>query len=302
MVVRRAIAQLEEYAFRAGSRRVAAQADWVAMDDPDLRGLRKTNSFALWSSHHLPHSSPQNLSERKTDVKRFTVRVVRDGARAFAVSWRRRASQTCPDATEVARWWRFEAKVWSALGQASREHLSWQERLQWLGILEEWMELVETDEELDFSHEARGVGAADSMSKGLFDALAELAGDPGSNGSGPDAASVLAWADRRASEVRAAHENGEERADESGDLRVETEHEEALRAAKLWTRLAEALEVELASTGSAITEDDDDEEKKRKEEEIERELQARMATVRVELPTNRRFAQRRSNGRWRLRR
>jgi tetratricopeptide (TPR) repeat protein len=302
MVVRRAIAQLEEYAFRAGSRRIAAQADWVAMDDPDLHGLRKTNSFALWSSHHLPHSSPQNPSERKTDVKRFTVRVVRDGARAFADSWRRRASQAYPDAAEVARWWHFEARVWSALGRASREHLSWQERLEWLGILEEWMGLAENEQELDFSHEARGAGAADSMSKGLFDALAELAGEPGSNGSGPDEASVLAWADRRAREVRAAHEDGEERADESGELRVETEHEEAIRAAKLWTRLAEALEVELATTGGEDSEEEDEEEKRRKEEEVERELQARLECVRGELPSARRFAQRRSNGRWRRRR
>ncbi|HVQ58412.1 MAG TPA: hypothetical protein VMS60_05830 [Solirubrobacterales bacterium] len=285
-ITRQAISLLEEYAHHAGSQRVAAQADWVAIDDADLRGIRGEDEFKLWASHHLPRTLPKGLSSRKADVKRFTLRVMHEGAEVFAAAWRVRASQTCPDASEVARWWRFEAKVWSALGKASREHLSWQERLVWLGLLEEWLGSAEVKRELDFSHEARGTGAADSMSEGLFDALAELAGDPGSNGSGPDRASVLAWADRRARQVRAARENGEDRADESGELRVERERAEALRAAKLWTRLAEALEVELDGSCEA----DSDE-----------QLRKRMETVRVEL-SSRPSQEPRSNGRWRLRR
>jgi len=267
-IVRQAIALLEKYAHRAGSQRIASQADWVVIDDADLGGLRDKDEFKLWASHHLPRTLPKGLSSRKADVKRFTLRVMHEGAEVFAAAWRIRASQARPDANEVASWWRFEERIWSALGKASREHLSWQARLDWLGLLEEWIESAAFECDLDFSHEARGASAADSMSEGLFDALAELAGKPGSNGSAPAENSVLAWADARSQEVRAAHENGEDRADQRGELRLETERAEALRAHKVWARLAEALEVELDDS---------------REGDSDEELQARMESVRIEL-------------------
>jgi tetratricopeptide (TPR) repeat protein len=249
-VARAAILELEEYAYRAGSARVAAQADWVAIDDPDLSGLRRTPEFALWASHHLPLEIPRGKASRRADVKRFTIRVVHQGARAFAASWRQRAGEVEPTAAELVAWWRTEAEVWQALGNACREHLSWKERLKWLQTLQTWLRETEKEDAVDFSYETRGA-AANTMSENLFEELAALAGvgvsANGSDGDNdPDCTCALPWVDQRANQVRDAHEVGEERADSEGILRLKEEREEALRAARAWTRLAEILELQLA--------------------------------------------------------
>jgi hypothetical protein len=267
----RAIEQLEEYAFRAGSDRVAAQADWVAIDDPDLSGLRDTPEFTLWAGHHLPLAIPKGRASRRADVKRFTIRVVYQGACAFAASWRERAAGTEPTATELVGWWQTEAEVWEVLGNACREHLSWQERLKWLQTLQGWLRETHRDGEVNFSYEARGA-AADSMSQNLFEELAALAGGAASTndsagGEEAEAPCALAWIGQRVGHVRSAHEVGEERADAEGTLREEMEHEEALRAHRAWARLAEILKLEL--TGAC--EGDSDE-----------ALRGRMARVRTE--------------------
>jgi hypothetical protein len=249
-VTRRAIDQLEEYAFRAGSDRVAAQADWVTIDDPDLGGLRESRDFKLWASHHLPRALPRGLPSRKTDVKRFTIRLVRDGARVFAASWRERARMTNPSAAEIVKWWRFEDEAWNGLEHACREHLSWQERLKWLRTLEGWLLASGWSDDIDFSHEARGTAAVDSMSERLFEELSALASASASgNGAaanGADVRTLLDWVAERTQHVREAHEDGEENASGAGTLRASAERNEALRAAKVWTRLSEVLEVELA--------------------------------------------------------
>ncbi len=268
-VIARAIAQLEEYAYRAGSPRVAAQADWVAIDDPDFGGLRETHQFELWASHHLPLEIPKGQASRRADVKRFTVRVVHQGARAFATTWRQRAAAAEPAAPQLVEWWRREAEVWSVLGNACREHLSWEERLKWLQTLEDWLEETEQEDAVEFGYEARGA-AANSMSETLFEELAALTG-ASRNGSPPavgaDIPCALAWVNNRVEHVRRAYEAGEERADAEGMLLWENEHEEALRAARAWMRLAEILELEL--TGAC-------------KEDSEEELRERMARVRAE--------------------
>ena len=248
-IARRAILLLEEYAFRAGSARVAAQADWVAIDDPDLSGLRLTPQYELWARHHLPLEVPKGQTSRRADVKRFTIRVVHQGARAFAATWRQRATNGRPPAPKLVRWWGAEAEVWEALGNACREHLSWTQRLKWLRTLQDWLREAEREGEVDFSYEARGA-AANSMSEELFNELAGLVGTAGANGTAAeqtgDEPSALAWVEDRVECVRGAYEAGEERAGARGVLRERLEREEALRAARAWTRLAEILELELS--------------------------------------------------------
>jgi hypothetical protein len=282
-VVERAIAQLEEYAFRAGSDRVAAQADWVALDDPDLSGLRDRSELQLWASHHLPRRLPKEATSRKADVKRFTVRIAHEGALAFAASWRKRAEEAEPEAAEIAEWWRVETQIWKELGNTWREHLSWQQRLQWLKTLQEWLRASETRDKVDFSYEARGA-AADAMSRALFDELAGLASDGASSERTPAPRSsprdVLTWVGARAEHARVAHEAGENQADRSGALRAKVERREALRAVRVWTRLAEALELELERP----CEGDSDEELRKRDEE----LRARMDLIRAELPARNR--------------
>jgi len=258
-----AIEELEEYAYLAGSSRVAAQADWVAFDDPDLSGLRGQSIFRLWASHHLPRSFSPGEAVRKADVKRFTVRVMCEGACLFAVTWRERAAAPRPPAREVVEWWQAEAEIWRALGRACREHLSWEERLRWLRSLSARVDAGARAKGLNFSHEARAV--SDAMSESLLPELAALAGQsPNGNGG----KQVLVWVAGRTRYVRDAHEAGEERADSHGTLREKRERKEALRAARVWTRLVELLEEEL----SGKCRGDSDE-----------ALRERMASVREEL-------------------
>ncbi|HEV7616127.1 MAG TPA: hypothetical protein VGO36_07840 [Solirubrobacterales bacterium] len=295
-IVKQAIAQLEEYAYQAGSDRVAAQADWVALDDPDLSGLRDRPELKLWASHHLPRRLPKEATSRKADVKRFIVRIAREGAYAFASTWRERAREAESEAAEIAEWWRAEAEIWAQLGNAWREHLSWEQRLQWLQTLQAWLRTTETDGRVDFSYEARGA-AADTMSPALFRELGALASD-GADGAGSGSAtpassqtSVLSWVDARAEHARAAHEAGEEMANRRGSLRHKTERREALRAARVWTRLGEALDQELTRPGDVEVEEA---EKGNEEEatiatakklrERDEELQAWIEVIRAELP------------------
>jgi hypothetical protein len=269
-IARGAIDQLEEYAFRAGSDRVAAQADWVAIDDPDLNGLRDRDDFTLWASHHLPLEIPKGRASCRADVKRFTIRVMREGARSLAIFWRERAAHPNPPAGDLVDWWRAEAKMWEALGNACREHLSWQERLKWLRMLQVWLRATKREDEVDFGYEARGA-AADSMSENLFRELALLAGEKGSGNRAKaeyaEDPCALLWVGQRVQHVRVAHEAGEERADAEGTLREEAERDEVLRAARVWTRLAESLDLELR-----------DDYKRDSDEELRR----RMARIREE--------------------
>ncbi len=267
-IVDRAIELLEEYAFRAGSDRVAAQADWLAIDDSDFRELRKEPEFKRWASHHLPGALPQD-SSRKADVKRFTIRIAREGARAFAAAWRERAfREEDPTAAEVAEWWRIEAGLWSELGDVWREHLSWQQRLSWLQTLQAWLRENGASNEIKFGHEARGA-AADSMHPELFARLAELAVGNGSEELTSPIPNALAWAHARAQHVRVAHEAGERRADASGALLAEAERQEALKACRIWTRLAELLDLELAREAR---ENESDEERRAQDEELQKAL------------------------------
>jgi len=262
-IARTAIEELEEYAYRAGSNRVAAQADWVAFDDPDLGGLREEPTFRLWASHHLPRTFSPGAPAGKADVKRFTVRVMREGACLFAVTWRERAAAPRPPAREVVEWWQAEAEIWQALGRACREHLSWKERLEWLRSLKARLQAGARGDGVDFSHEARAV--ADSMSDGLLPELATLAGQSTNGNSDKQ---VLVWVNERTKYVRGAHESGEERADHHGALRAKHERAEALRAARVWTRLAELLEEELSGRCKGDTDE---------------ALRKRLASVREEL-------------------
>ena len=182
-----------------------------------------------------------------------------EGACIFATSWRERADLPNPTAAEIVDWWRTEAEVWSALANACREHLSWQERLKWLVTLQDWLRSSACEEDaIDFSHEARGTAAADSMSEGLFDQLEALATESaaGDEKRHPPPVQRGDWVEERTLHVRRAHESGERLADGRGVLQAAAERTEALRAARVWTRLAEALEVEL--TGDCKDDSDED--------------------------------------------
>lgn len=251
-----AIAELEEYAHRAGSARVAALADWVAFDDPDLTGiamsgwLASEGEFKLWASHHVPRHIPRQRPSRSVDVERFTARVMQQAAREFAAVWHERAENLPASTGQIADWWEEERAAWLRLWVVCRENRSWQRRLAGIKALERWRRAHGRDE-LDFGHEDRDqIVTSGELAKGLFHAIAEqVAGKRPVSGGGeegvPDApnAAVLAWLRTRTKETRDAHEAAAPPVGER--LRRKRERVEALRAAKVWTRLADALEAEL---------------------------------------------------------
>jgi hypothetical protein len=245
-VVAKAIAELEDYAYRAGSARVAAQADWLAIDDPDLEGLRKKAAFRLWASHHLPRKLSPDQPKRMNDVRRFTIRVIHQGARAFADVWRQRADSFEAPASEITVWWREERRAWEVLRTSCREHLSWGERLNGLKALQAWLHVTGKPDVVDFGHETRGdTPWGETMSDDLLDRLVDLVGDrwpPTIVGKAP---TVLPWVAARFEHVRTAYAEGERLAGGNGSLLAVEERREALRAFQIWTGIADALAAEL---------------------------------------------------------
>jgi hypothetical protein len=243
-IVKRAVAELEEYAHRAGTDRVARQASWVGFDDPDLVGLAETEEFKLWASHHLPLRLPEVRPDRNIDVDRYTVRLVHHSARAFALAWLRRAEESDAPAKAVVAWWRGEKDAWARLAEVCWEYRSWQHRLDGLMALERWQTAAAHSPRIDFGHEQREQTiACRPIENDLLDWVAGLAADGGGRNGLPPT-TVLDWAARRAEQVHAAHQAGAQRIGDRG-LAVDAERGEALRAARIWTRLGDLLGQEL---------------------------------------------------------
>jgi len=245
------IDELEEYAHRAGTERVAAQADWVAFDDPDLIPLEGDQAFKRWASHHIPRELPKQRPERSVDVERFTGRMIYQAACEFAHVWQLRACGA-PGTAEILAWWQEEQAAWLRLWVVCREKGSWQQRLAGLDALERWRRSHGLAE-MGLGHESRDQAvAAEPLKPGLFQAIEEQIGareEPvaatADENSLQDAANaaILGWLQNRVEVCTATHES-KESCNSPLPLR-KSERKEALRAARLWKRLAEALEAEL---------------------------------------------------------
>jgi tetratricopeptide (TPR) repeat protein len=245
-LIRRAVAELEEYARRATSHRVAAQADWVGIDDPDLVGLAATDEFKLWASHHLPILLPQRRPRRSADVNRYTAQIVLRGAEAFADSWKQRAAARSASADELVSWWKQEVDAWTRLRDVCRERRSWRCRLEGLIALQAWLQAVGRSERIDFGHEDRSrTAVSGEVDRGLFGEITRLVGNGvPANGSRRPSAALLPWVHQRATAVQRASLTGAQQLGQ-GQLDPEIERGESLRASRIWTLLAEALRYEL---------------------------------------------------------
>lgn len=251
-LIRRAVAELEKYAQRAKSHRVAAQADWVAIDDPDLSGLAKTDEFKLWASHHLPIRLPDKRPDRGADVNRYTTRIVLRGAEAFADSWQRRAATPDASADQLVTWWSEEEDAWTRLRDVCRERRSWRCRLEGLLALQAWLRSTERAERIDFGHEDRSqTVASGEVDERLFNEIVRLVGYRASPNGGPRSQpTLLPWLRGRALSVRDAYRTGVSHLGQ-GSLDAAAEREEALKAARIWELLADTLKRELSNSESA---------------------------------------------------
>jgi tetratricopeptide (TPR) repeat protein len=243
-LVKAALKQLEEYVHRAGSSQVREQANWVGGEDDDLTALRSTKEYTDWASHHLPRG---RATQTRIDTARIAARIARGGARAFATSWRARAADGSARAELVATWWREETAAWRELGKIFDEHRSWHKRWEGIDALQACLRASGEPGLIDAAHRPEDRAAAEELSANLLELLTHLA--PGNPALGPKAVPVRSWASRRAGEVRAAYEKGAGAIGQPG-LRTEPERVEALRAFRIWNRLAEALEAELDGTGN----------------------------------------------------
>jgi hypothetical protein len=248
-IVKRAVRELEEYAFRAGAGRVAVQADWLASGDPDLLGLTGQDEFKLWASHYLPRDLPGRRLRGNVDVNRYTARIIKEGALLFAESWRIRAEESSTPAREAVYRWLQEQAAWRELAKACIERGSWRQRLVAIQRFQSWLRDAPGPPWINFTHETSGdLDSAKKVHRSLLEHVATLVRN---NGSGADAASELTvsdWADGRVSHVQAAYEAGVNAVGQ-GQLSSGEERWEALKAAQLWSRLAKALDAELKGEG-----------------------------------------------------
>jgi hypothetical protein len=244
------LTQLDEYVHHAGSNQVRSQADWVAREDDDLIALRDTQEYIRWASHNLPKVSAKETDrtwkpKSRIDSTRMAARIGYAGAQVFAACWHKRANGNCPGVEQSAIWWREEVHAWQALGKVFAGHHDWRTRR---------MGIVKLERCLRNGGAAASIRAAyrpaDSRASGDLSAL--LHGLSGKEGSASWRLSVnfetiVNWVDQRATTAGAACL--QPTADDRSRHWVRIESGEALRASRIWSKLAEGLESELDNPG-----------------------------------------------------
>jgi hypothetical protein len=244
---RRAVVELEEYAHRAGSERVAGQTDWLVFQDPDLAGLVKTAEFRVWAVPHLAFEVPKERPARDVEVRRYTALIVHRGALAFAKSWRDRAREGSVPITMAIDWWRREKEIWEQISTACRQRRSWRHRLTMLKEMERWS-AGNGAVAVDLAHEHRDRSASRKMvPHELFEQLVmRIQGGEKLPSGSDEALSVQSWVNARVDDVEAAHnENPRGYVSSPGAGLYGAEREAAIAAAQIWTRLAAIMELGL---------------------------------------------------------
>ncbi len=257
---RRAVTELEEYAHRAGSERVAGQADWLVFQDPDLAGLVKTAEFRLWAVPHLAFEVPRERPARDVEIRRYTALIVHRGALAFAESWRDRAREGSVPITMAIDWWQREKEIWEQISTACHQRRSWRHRLIMLKAMERWSS-GNGSVAVDLAHEHRDRSASRQMvPHELFEALVIKIGGGLQHSSDAEAICVQSWVNARVDTVEAAHnENPRGFVSSPGAGLYGAERSAAIAAAQIWAKLAAILELGLTREldGQRYTEKDE---------------------------------------------
>jgi hypothetical protein len=232
-LVAAALGHLERYAHGAGSARFASQEAWIGAEDPDLAGLAESPKFQEWARHHLSQALPKQRPLRSVDVGYHLRVVLRRGAQVSARRWHARSAAAGDRTDVVARWWRDEAELWTVCASACVEFRSWRSRLAAVrcvnaqlveageppvGAAPGWRETSEVSDP-DF-HERR---------------VGDIAAVVGPASATAPATGVLAWVQSRQVAIQTALEDGAE-------LAAADERDAALKAFRLWSRVADALD------------------------------------------------------------
>jgi hypothetical protein len=233
---RDAVAQLESFAHLAPSGHVASMADWIVAGDHDLDGIYGMPEFQLWATHHLGLDVPEERPARVVDTDRFTVVVIKRGAEKLAGKWRERAGSGPVPAEKLIGWWREESEIWIGVDLVLRERQSWRERLKALEGLERWNEANGLDT-VDLAHESWDAGNERlSLSEGFFTGFSThvVANAP-----------ARVWVQERAGRVRGEQDDRLQAGSGASVRMSRDERAAAVKAAKTWSVLAEALETAL---------------------------------------------------------
>lgn len=237
-LIEAAIIHLDRYAETAGSGRIASQEGWIGAEDPDLAGLTESERFRAWARAHLSERLPEYRPKRTIDVAHFLRVVLQAGAEAMADAWKERAVNEDP-AANAEGWWCDDDEMWRVVDNACQQYRTWRHRLAAIEqvnkrraalgqpILESrpsWRERAGGENEDEHYHE-----------KGLE----KIATAIGIEGDASHMAPII-WTGARLSAIREARERG-------ALIDPEIERRAALRAARIWRRLARALDPDAAS-------------------------------------------------------
>ncbi len=235
-----AVRQLESFSHHAESHRVAAMADWIAFEDPDLEGLYEQPEFKLWGSQRFGFDLPEVRPPRDREIDRHTVLILKRSAASFAASWRRRARMRSVAPPSLLGWWREELGIWEELKRTCSEHRDWHCRLDGLESLEGWNAANE-EMTVDLAREQHDFRSKPtSLPDGL---LADLDAAIGSKGKGEE--TLIDWIADRAREVETAHEHRLRVSSADGAVLPRVERDAAIRVSTIWSCLEASLETAL---------------------------------------------------------
>jgi hypothetical protein len=239
--VKAAIEQLESFSYYARSARIAAMADWIAFEDPDLDDLYPYAEFKLWGSQRFGFGLPENRPSR-VGVERHTILILKRSAAAFAASWRSRAVTPGVAPSSLLDWWTEELEIWERLGRICRGQQSWRHRLDGFNALERWNAANELKVEFTREKREHQIGC-EPFSHGCLEGLVTLmeSADDGKE-------ALLTWVKGRTGEVTiSCGRLGAAPASASAVL-PRTERKAALEAATIWSDIEAVLGKALRSS------------------------------------------------------
>lgn len=234
--VKRAIKELESFSYHAGSPRVAAMADWIAFEDPDLDDLYGDAEFKLWGSQRFGFGLP---TTRPSDegMDRHTVLILKRSAAAFAASWRGRAATDSAQPSSLLGWWTEELEIWERLKMICRGHRNWRRRLECFRALERWNQTNEPT--IDFTQEKRQHRLVAEPIQG--DCLEGLRRQIDSSGAG----SILGWVAGHVGRTTITTRRRSPYSTKDGLPLPLVDREAAGEAARIWTEIERELEAAL---------------------------------------------------------
>jgi len=232
--VRAAIEQLESFSYHAGSPRVAAMADWIAFEDPDLEDLYRQEEFKLWGSQRFGFGLPVERPPQG-EVDRHTVLILKRSAAAFAASWRGRVAMGAVGPSSRRDWWTVELEIWERLEMICREHRDWRRRLECFEALEKWNAANEPS--VAFAREKREhrVATEPLPSSYLEDLREQIGFEKHGNGRS------LSWVMSRVGKVTTAYEELPQPWRDRPVALSEDEREAAIQAARFWSEIEQIL-------------------------------------------------------------